>query len=65
MPVFYSPSGNPEIWEVKPKDYYTPEEWELIRPPDPEPVPEPKYTDAQIRDFNIGLIDACGGLEDD
>lgn len=27
MPVYYSPSGNPEIWDEKPVGYFTEEEW--------------------------------------
>lgn len=32
MPVFYSPTGNPEVWNEKPKLYYTPEEWGALHP---------------------------------
>ena len=36
--IYYSPDGNPEIWEAKPEDYFTPEEWEAAHPtPEPEP----------------------------
>lgn len=28
MPTFYSPNGNPEIWENKPDGYFSVEEWE-------------------------------------
>lgn len=38
MPVFYSPEGNPEVWEQKPDGYFTPEEWAAAHP-DPAPVP--------------------------
>ena len=31
MPVFYSPTGNCEIWEQKPDGYITQEEWDLAR----------------------------------
>lgn len=33
MPTFYSPDGNPEVWQVKPQGYYTPEEWSALHPP--------------------------------
>lgn len=31
MPVFYSPTGNCEIWEQKPDGYITQEEWDIAR----------------------------------
>lgn len=39
MPTFYSPDGNPEIWEIKPDGYYTPDEWAALHPA-PEPTLE-------------------------
>lgn len=39
MPTFYSPSGNAEVWETKPKGYMTPEEWQAVHPT-PDPTPE-------------------------
>lgn len=33
MAIFYSPSGNSEIWEIKPDGYYTPDEWAALHPP--------------------------------
>ena len=39
MGKYYSPSGNFEVWDEKPKGYYTLEEWQALHPaPDP---PEP------------------------
>lgn len=32
MLTFYSPSGNPEVWDVKPDGYLTPEEWAAAHP---------------------------------
>lgn len=32
MPTFVSPSGNREIWNVKPDGYFTTEEWDLAHP---------------------------------
>ena len=32
MPAFFSPDGNPEIWEVNPDNYFTPEEWAALHP---------------------------------
>lgn len=34
MPAFYSPSGNFELWEIKPDGYLTAEEWNLAHPAD-------------------------------
>ena len=33
MATFYSPTGNPEAWEVKPDGYLTPGEWAALHPP--------------------------------
>jgi hypothetical protein len=39
--VFFSPGGNPEIWDEKPDGYFTPSEWWAAHPPViPEPDPE-------------------------
>ena len=49
MPTFYSPSGNPEIWEEKPDNYFTQEEWDAAHPPpEPEPpTPEEQFAQAK------------------
>lgn len=39
MATFYSPDGNPEVWEIKPDGYFTPEEWAALHPP-PAPTLE-------------------------
>lgn len=39
MATFYSPNGNPEVWEEKPKGYFTPEEWTELHPA-PKPTLE-------------------------
>ena len=36
--TYYSPDGNPEVWDKKPDGYYTPEEWAELHPYIP-PVP--------------------------
>ncbi|MDL2272797.1 hypothetical protein LJC23_07200 [Desulfovibrio sp. OttesenSCG-928-I05] len=51
MPTFYSPTGNPEVWEEKPEGYFTEEEWEADHPaPEPEPPTlaqlQKQFTDA-------------------
>jgi len=37
MPTFFSPLGNPEVWEEKPEGYFTVEQWAAAHPlPEPE-----------------------------
>ena len=36
MAIFFSSTGNPEVWNEKPNGYYTPEEWATEHP---APVP--------------------------
>ena len=57
MPTFISPSGNPEIWNEKPEDYLTPEEWDAAHqpPPPPEPTPE-ELRAAQIAQIKAALV---------
>lgn len=38
MATYYNPNGNPEVWDTKPKGYYTVEEWQELHPYIP-PVP--------------------------
>ncbi|MDD2967667.1 MAG: hypothetical protein PHN64_09385 [Desulfovibrionaceae bacterium] len=34
MPIYFSPTGNPEVWEQQPQGYYTTyEEWKTTLPP--------------------------------
>ena len=37
--TYFSPDGNPEIWDKKPEGYFTEEEWEVLHPPY-TPTPE-------------------------
>lgn len=30
--TYYSPEGNPEVWDEKPQGYFTVEEWEEMHP---------------------------------
>jgi hypothetical protein len=41
---YYSPDGNPEVWDKKPQGYYTESEWAELHPapPPPEPTTEEK-----------------------
>jgi hypothetical protein len=35
MGKYYSPKGNFEVWDEKPKGYYTEQEWAELHPPTP------------------------------
>ena len=35
MAKYYSPNGNPEVWDTKPDGYYTEAEWAELHPPVP------------------------------
>lgn len=37
--TYYSPDGNPEVWDKKPEGYFTPEEWAELHPTPPPPPP--------------------------
>ena len=50
MPTFYSPDGNPEVWEVKPNGYFTPEEWIAMHPAPPPPAPTAEELQRQFTD---------------
>jgi hypothetical protein len=59
MKTFYSPDGNPEIWDEKPDGYYTPEEFEALPEPRPQPkppAPQPTPTPEQQRAARIVKI---------
>ena len=32
MATYIAPDGNPEVWDVKPNGYFTPEEWAALHP---------------------------------
>ena len=50
--VYYSPNGNPEIWETKPDGYFTPEEWQEAHP---APEPEPLTPEEQLEAFTAAI----------
>ena len=57
MPTFYSPAGNPEVWEEKPAGYMTPEEWQAAHPaPEPTP-PTPEEQTEQRRQEILAELD--------
>lgn len=35
MTTYFSPDGNPEVWETKPEGYFTEDEWLRLHP---EPI---------------------------
>ena len=56
--TYYSPSGNPEIWNEKPDGYFTPEEWKILNPP-PEPLPPTlEETQAHFSSVLQGYLDS-------
>ena len=40
MAIYISPEGNPEVWDKKPDEYFTPEQWAAAHPA-PESKPDP------------------------
>lgn len=51
MTTFYSPDGNPEVWETKPDGYFTEDEWLELHP---QEIIEPELYDyAFIPDTDI------------
>ena len=68
MATFFSPEGNPEVWNVKPEGYYTPEEWSALHPPPAptlEEVRESKLSELAYS-FNTrvsGFITTTGGYK--
>ena len=50
--VYYSPDGNPEIWEAKPDGYFTPQEWAEAHP---APEPEPPTPEEQLETFTTAI----------
>lgn len=68
MAIFYSPLGNPEVWEIKPENYYTPKEWAALHsPPEPtlEEVREAKLSEL-VSSFNqrvFGAVMTTGGYK--
>ena len=53
MPIFYSPTGNPEVWKEKPEGYYTEEEWEKLHAPTDEEISEKAIDEAKTQSFFI------------
>ena len=46
MPTFYSPTGNPEVWDKQPDGYFTVEEWQAAHPvPTPAPLTEAQLSE--------------------
>lgn len=58
MYTFFSPNGNPEVWDEKPTGYFTPEEWQAAHPVEPEPEPTIEELKQQFTDAIQGYLDA-------
>ena len=60
MSTYYSPTGNPEVWEEKPDGYFTVEEWQEMHP---VPTPAPPTSDElmqclrNVRDTRLAATD--------
>lgn len=57
MTTFFSPNGNPEVWDIKPDNYLTEDEWFELNQPE---ISESEiYKNAFTTDTDIGSrIDA-------
>lgn len=63
MGTFYSPKGNPEIWNEKPDGYITQEEWDATHPaPEPEPVPLEELKSRKLDEINNAYQQAIATL---
>lgn len=51
MATFYSPTGNPEVWNSKPDGYYTSEEWAALHP-----LPEPSFE--EVKDAKMSALES-------
>lgn len=62
--TYFSPQGNPEVWEGKPDGYFTPEEWQLAHPaPQPEPPTLPEALAAKLAEVMAGYKAAFVEME--
>ena len=60
MPTFYSPAGNPEVWEKKPDGYYTVDEWQALHPSPASTPPTSEELFATLRstrDLRLAVMD--------
>lgn len=63
MDTFYSPKGNPEIWNEKPDGYMTQEEWDAAHPaPEPEPEPLESIKSRKLTEINAAYTAAIANL---
>lgn len=63
MGTFYSPKGNPEIWNEKPDGYMTQEEWDAAHPaPEPEPEPLESIKSRKLAEINDAYQQAIATL---
>lgn len=44
MSTYYSPNGNPEVWDEKPENYFTKEEWFATHP-----IPEESFDEVKTK----------------
>lgn len=48
MATFYSPDGNPEVWEIQPEGYFTEDEWFEANPPEVAEIFEAETPQAYV-----------------
>nr|DAF73361.1 MAG TPA: hypothetical protein [Caudoviricetes sp.] len=53
MPVYYNPTGNPEMWDNKPDNYYTEEEWADLTAPTEEELAAQALAEARAQSSTI------------
>jgi hypothetical protein len=66
MPTFFSPDGNPEVWEEMPEGYFTEEAWHTAHPPPEPPEPPPPTPEmlerAAAMNFLFGIVEGYNEL---
>lgn len=58
MPTYYSPKGNPEIWNKKPDGYYTIDEWDKLNPPEIIEMPLSTLKQNKLNELNSKFLEA-------
>lgn len=53
MPIYYSPTGNPEMWDNKPDNYYTEEEWADLTAPTEDELAAQAFAEARAQSSTI------------
>ena len=59
MAKYYSPDGNLEVWDEKPQDYYTEEEWQELHPPVPYVPTKEEQLSALTAEYTTEKANLC------